>query len=557
MFKIPFDILLIRTLKRLDLQNSYQSVYILRMVDMTKECPSPLRPLRRLPARSFAVALAAFSLSVLLIAQQQGPAPSRAQLLGTQGAQGADAAAISQSAQQVGSPSVLSLMTQVQVQGPYRSSIPDGLHSADLRFLSFDRALELALRSNLGPLTAAMAANQAHGGEISARSALLPNISAVLSENVEKVDLASEGFNASSLPSIGQYFPSTVGPFHFYTAQAQVSQSAFDLVALRNYASAKELAHASRWSSLDAREQLTVAVAGTYLQVMAATSLVESQLAQVKFAKSVYEQALVREQTGAVAQIEVNRSLVEYQTAQQRLLAEQAEVTKLKMVLSRVIGLPIDAEFELQKKLPEQLACAFSLDDAYERSNNRRDLASERAMVRAAELSRKAAAAEDLPSVGISGSYGLQGVDPNKGSGVYNASASLVIPLFSGRRTKGDQIQAEAALELRRAELASAIEQARFDVRTAWIDLDVALKQVGLAGANRDLARNTLAQSMDRFAAGAADSVEVVQSQESVAAADHDYIGSVFSAALARVSLARAMGEAEKEVPGILKGSKE
>jgi len=94
-------------------------------------------------------------------------------------------------------------------------------------------------------------------------------------------------------------------------------------------------------------------------------------------------------------------------------------------------------------------------------------------------------------------------------------------------------------------------------VRTAWIDLDVALKQVGLAGANRDLARNTLAQSMDRFAAGAADSVEVVQSQESVAAADHDYIGSVFSAALARVSLARAMGEAEKEVPGILKGSKE
>ena len=51
--------------------------------------------------------------------------------------------------------------------------------------------------------------------------------------------------------------------------------------------------------------------------------------------------------------------------------------------------------------------------------------------------------------------------------------------------------------------------------------------------------------------------MEVVQSEESLASAEHDFIGSRFSAALARVSLARAMGEAEKDVPVILKGSKE
>jgi len=61
----------------------------------------------------------------------------------------------------------------------------------------------------------------------------------------------------------------------------------------------------------------------------------------------------------------------------------------------------------------------------------------------------------------------------------------------------------------------------------------------------------------DCAGAGAADSVEVVQSEESLASAEHDFIGSRFSAALARVSLARAMGEAEKDVPAILKGSKE
>ena len=146
---------------------------------------------------------------------------------------------------------------------------------------------------------------------------------------------------------------------------------------------------------------------------------------------------------------------------------------------------------------------------------------------------------------------------PIKGRSIYSGTASLSFPIFTGKRIQGDKTQAGAALKLRQAELASAVEEARLEVRTAWIDFDVALKQVELAEANRSLARETLTQSIDRFSAGAADSVEVVQSEESLAAAEHDYVGSKFSAALARVSLARAMGEAEKEVPAILKGSKE
>jgi outer membrane protein TolC len=53
-----------------------------------------------------------------------------------------------------------------------------------------------------------------------------------------------------------------------------------------------------------------------------------------------------------------------------------------------------------------------------------------------------------------------------------------------------------------------------------------------------------------------ADSVEVVNSQESLAAADHDYVSSLFSQNLATITLAHAMGEAEKDLPDLLKGSK-
>jgi hypothetical protein len=77
----------------------------------------------------------------------------------------------------------------------------------------------------------------------------------------------------------------------------------------------------------------------------------------------------------------------------------------------------------------------------------------------------------------------------------------------------------------------AAVVKRRFeaDVRTAYIDLQVAGDQVALAESNRKRATQTLQQSQDRFAVGVADSVEVVNSQESLSAADHDYVNSMFS----------------------------
>jgi outer membrane protein TolC len=42
--------------------------------------------------------------------------------------------------------------------------------------------------------------------------------------------------------------------------------------------------------------------------------------------------------------------------------------------------------------------------------------------------------------------------------------------------------------------------------------------------------------------------VEVVSSQQSLAAADHDYVNSLFAQHVAKVTLAHAMGEAEKDL---------
>jgi outer membrane protein TolC len=85
-------------------------------------------------------------------------------------------------------------------------------------------------------------------------------------------------------------------------------------------------------------------------------------------------------------------------------------------------------------------------------------------------------------------------------------------------------------------------------VRQAFIDLGVAADQIAVADSNVDLAHETLRQARDRFASGVADTVEVVQAEQVVVQADNDYISALFEHNLAKVSLARALGAAERGI---------
>jgi outer membrane protein TolC len=51
-----------------------------------------------------------------------------------------------------------------------------------------------------------------------------------------------------------------------------------------------------------------------------------------------------------------------------------------------------------------------------------------------------------------------------------------------------------------------------------------------------------------------ADTVEVVQAQQTVEQADNDLISATYEHNLAKAALARALGQAEKTIPQYLKG---
>jgi outer membrane protein TolC len=76
---------------------------------------------------------------------------------------------------------------------------------------------------------------------------------------------------------------------------------------------------------------------------------------------------------------------------------------------------------------------------------------------------------------------------------------------------------------------------------------------VELAKSNQQLARETLRLTREKFDAGVSTSVEVSQAVDDVASSDLDYITSLFAHNLAKLSLAREMGNADKRLDDYLK----
>jgi len=439
------------------------------------------------------------------------------------------------------------LMDAPAQTGAFQGSASSGAPSSEPLSLSLEEALQRGLRYNLGAITFEQSARRAEGENVVARSVLFPNFSASLREDVQQIDLASYGFKFKFPPNLGINFPNIVGPFNYFDLRGALTQRVADLQAIRTYQSTREENRAADYSAADAREIVVYVVTASYLRVLAESARLDSARVQVESAQAIYQQASDRLAAGLSAKIDMTRSQVELQTQQQRLTAEEAEFAKQKIVLARLIGLSSGQVFNLTDKLPYAPLENLSLEQALSQAlQNRSDLKAAEAQLRAAELSRKAAVAEHYPSLGIDADYGVIGVNPASSHGTFFVEGALKFPIWAGGRVRGDIEEADATLKQRRAEYEDMRARVEADVRTAYLDLNAAAEQVRVAQSRRELAQDQLAQSRDRFTSGVADTVEVVQAQEAVASAEADYIADLNAHNLAKASVARAIGQAEK-----------
>jgi outer membrane protein TolC len=435
-------------------------------------------------------------------------------------------------------------------ESPYLGSVPTGAPSGAVLQLSLGEALDRGLKYNLGLIESDVRTRTSRAERLRSLNELLPNVSASISQTVEQVNLRALGLK---IPIAS--FPVIVGPFGIQDARGNVSQKLFDWSSVENLRASNERLKAAQNSYKSSRDLVVLAVANAYLQVIADSSTIESQQMQVSTSRALSQRARDQRIAGVAARIDELRAQVELQTQQQRLIAAQDQRSKDLLSLARAIGLPAGQEFALTDTVPYAPLEAVSLDralqDAYA---NRPDYLSAQLEARAASLSRKAAVAENLPTVTSSANYGDIGPNFGNSHGTFAASASVNVPIFQGTRVKADVLEADAALQQRQAQLEDLKGRIDQDVRSAFFDLDSASELVKVAKSNTELARETLTQAQDRFSTGVTDNIEVVEAQESVSSADQAYISSLYAFNIAKVQLARAVGIAEQAVKGYLGG---
>ena len=437
-------------------------------------------------------------------------------------------------------------------QSPFTGSQPEGTASAEVLQLSFQDAIDRGLRNNLGLLLSGDQTLTARGERWKELSNLLPDLEARLQEDVQTQSLTALGFKGNLFPFP---LPRVIGPFNYFDVRATVSQSIFNFRDIEQERAASERLKSAKYSYKDAREVVVLAVGNAYLLAIASAARIETADAQVSNAQALYHKASDQQKAGLTPAIDALRSQVELQTRQQQLIAARNDFAKQKLSLARIIGLPSGQEFVLTEKAPYQALTPLPIDVYLQRAySSRSDYQAAQAQVRAAELAHRAAAAGRYPTVGVDANYGDIGVTPAQSNGTWQVNGGVNIPIFAGGRVHSDLLEADSQLKQARSQLGDLRGRIDYEVRSALLDLNSAADQVEVARSSVDLAEQTLTQSRDRFTAGVTDNLEVVQAQEAVAAAHESYIESLYAHNLAKVELARAIGDAEQGVERYLKG---
>ena len=431
-------------------------------------------------------------------------------------------------------------------QSLFMGGVPAGSVTPGVLPLSLVEAVARGLKQNLGAIVGEQATHAATGIRWQAFSGLLPTASLHLGQTRGEINLEEYGFPVAPGES------PIIGPFNVSALHVSATAPVFDYAAIERARAGGQAASAATHSFRDARDLVVFMVANVYLQTVTGASRIEAARAQLATAQALYDRAVNQKQAGVVAGIEV-----QMQAQKQRVIFYENECAKQKLALQRAVGIPLGQRVDLTDRVPyaplDGLTVEQSLGQAYA---SREDLQSALTLVQAAQSGRQAALGEALPSVSLTADYGKSSSAWDTLHNTYSVAAGLRVPIFQGGRVRGKVLQADAQVNQLKAQADDLRTRIDLEVRSALLDVQAADERVRVAKSAADLAGQQLTQAQDRFTAGVSSNIEVVQAQESVATATDNYLSALYAHNLAKISLARAVGQSAERIREYLGGTK-
>ncbi|MCU1234146.1 MAG: outer rane efflux protein [Candidatus Solibacter sp.] len=414
-----------------------------------------------------------------------------------------------------------------------------GQEAAPLK-LTLRDSIQLALKQNPQVILANLGVAQSEQDRNIARSALLPQVRAGAQENVNRVNLEA---------SIGLRFPGFaqhVGPFRYEQVGTNFEASVFDLTLWRRYRASAAGIESSRAEEVSVREESVLLVVSQYLGTQRAAADVQAAQSRVDLAQALYNQAADLQKNGVGTGIDTLRSNVELQNEKQRLIVARTQLETSLFGLSRLLNVDPKQRIELADQVSFFDTPAVDADQTLERAwQARPELRRLLSEEQRAELELRAAGDARLPRVSVGGFWAEQGLNGSNAIPVYSYQASVDVPLFTGGRIKADRAKAEITIRQLKQQEQDTRNRIALEVKTAIAQVASARGEVDVANLGIQLARQEVEQARDRFQAGVANNVEVIQAQDSLARASDNQIAALYRYNQARADLAHSIGQME------------
>ena len=410
--------------------------------------------------------------------------------------------------------------------------------------LSFADAVRVASSEAPAVALAGLRTDEADARVRQARSALLPSLS------VGGVWL-NRTFNTRSLgiPFPASFpVPNPVPPFNDYDGRVSASQTLFDWSSVARVRAAGAQADGSRAERGVTVEGTALTAALAYLRAVRAHAVVAARQADSTIAAELVGLAEAQKAAGVSAAIDVTRARTQLVTAEGLLLVAHNQLDRARIDLTRALGIDPTTALAFTDTLTAALGAADvpAARDSLVAAGlaNRPDLRAELARGGAARQTGSAIRAERLPRVEVAADYGVNGLTVPSAIATRDLTLQVSVPILDGFRREARLAEQNAVVRESQVREHDLRQQIAADVDGALLDLHSAQAQQAVAAERLRLAADELAQSRERFKAGVAGNIEVIDAQSNLIRARDTDIDARFAAASARVSLARAAGVA-------------
>ena len=308
----------------------------------------------------------------------------------------------------------------------------------------------------------------------------------------------------------------------------------------------------------DAALQSTLSsVIQTYFDAQTAKAVLQAKEQNEAIARSTLESAMRREARGAVSHGDTLQATTALAKASLEMNRASGSYQKALSVLVYVLGVPTKTQVVLAENLMQkgELDASSRLDDWIDiAAKTHPAIVAARAQWESSKQKIIATRSEGLPTLDFTDNfykngYPGQGLSPTEATG-NTVGFSVTIPLFDGFSRTYKIRGAEAQAEQREADLHSIENNTLMDVVKTHADAVAAVQNLDVSEALLNAAQESLDASKRRYEKGAADIMEILNTQSALSDARQERIRSLAEWGSARLRMLTSVGLMGRAVVG-------